>query len=179
MEILNTPSGVIITAIWGWAVIYFLAHRIIRRKKLDENQKKIDENQKKLDENQKKLDEDKKKIDEPELWEDEKRHDAINEPEKKPDIATEAPEVNITTSNLSIENWDDPGPSPIPEIVQHTKFWDKHRITMPVFISVAVLLSGLYMILSGEYPEPDKKWAFGMIGTIVGYWLKPPETKKE
>ena len=44
---------------------------------------------------------------------------------------------------------------------------------MQILISVGLLTAALYVILSGKY-EPDvQKWAFGIIGTIVGYWLKP------
>jgi len=46
-------------------------------------------------------------------------------------------------------------------------------LTMPVFVSIVVLLSGLYIILSKNYEPAEQKWAFGIVGTIVGYWLKP------
>jgi hypothetical protein len=36
-----------------------------------------------------------------------------------------------------------------------------------------VLLSGaLFVILSKKYAPTDKHWAFGTLGTLVGYWLK-------
>ncbi|CCN45259.1 hypothetical protein MADA3029_620019 [Vibrio nigripulchritudo MADA3029] len=43
---------------------------------------------------------------------------------------------------------------------------------MPIVVSVAVLGSALYVVLSGGYAEAEQKWAFGAIGTILGYWLK-------
>lgn len=43
---------------------------------------------------------------------------------------------------------------------------------MPPLISLIVLLSSLYVILSGNYDESHLKWAFGTIGMILGYWLK-------
>lgn len=48
--------------------------------------------------------------------------------------------------------------------------------SMPVVISILVLLSALYVILTSDYREEDNKWAYGIIGTIVGYWLN--ETKR-
>ena len=46
------------------------------------------------------------------------------------------------------------------------------RIGMPVFISVIVLGCALYIILTKEYNASAEKWAFGSVGTIIGYWLK-------
>lgn len=44
---------------------------------------------------------------------------------------------------------------------------------MPELISLIVLISALFVILSSNYAEGEQKWAFGVIGTIIGYWLKP------
>lgn len=44
---------------------------------------------------------------------------------------------------------------------------------MSVLVTVAILASALYVILSNQtFPDAHQKWAFGAIGTIVGYWLK-------
>lgn len=43
---------------------------------------------------------------------------------------------------------------------------------MPAFISVVVLLSSIYVILSANYGEAQNKWALGSIGMILGYWLR-------
>jgi len=44
---------------------------------------------------------------------------------------------------------------------------------MPIAISLLVLLSALYVILSkNAYADPQQKWAFGIVGTILGYWFK-------
>ncbi len=48
---------------------------------------------------------------------------------------------------------------------------------MPVIISIAILGSALFVVLSGSYAEAEQKWAFGSIGTIVGYWFKKVEVK--
>lgn len=47
------------------------------------------------------------------------------------------------------------------------------REFMPIVISLVVLLSAVFVILSGRgYPDAQQKWAFGVVGTILGYWLK-------
>jgi hypothetical protein len=43
---------------------------------------------------------------------------------------------------------------------------------MAVVVSMAILGCSLYIILSGNYDESSKKWAFGSAGTILGYWLR-------
>ena len=43
---------------------------------------------------------------------------------------------------------------------------------MMVFVSVAVLCSALFVILSGRYDDASQKWAFGSVGTIVGFWCR-------
>jgi len=45
------------------------------------------------------------------------------------------------------------------------------RTVMQVIISLIVLTSALIVILSKKYPDDVQKWAFGVVGTIVGYWL--------
>jgi len=48
---------------------------------------------------------------------------------------------------------------------------NQYAEAMPIVISVIVLLSSLYIILSNKYPADTLKWAFGIVGLIVGYWL--------
>lgn len=40
--------------------------------------------------------------------------------------------------------------------------------------TLIILLSSLYVILSGNYDAGTKNWAFGMIGAISGFWLRNP-----
>jgi ABC-type Fe3+ transport system permease subunit len=47
------------------------------------------------------------------------------------------------------------------------------RTVMMVVVSVLVLGSSLFIILSGQYDNENQKWAFGAVGTIVGFWLRP------
>ena len=42
---------------------------------------------------------------------------------------------------------------------------------MPAFISVIVLIASLWVIQSKKYTPTDRHWAYGALGTIVGYWL--------
>jgi len=47
------------------------------------------------------------------------------------------------------------------------------RILMSILVSLAILASGLYIILSQAYGGAEQKWAFGAVGTVVGFWLRP------
>ncbi|MCH8942968.1 MAG: hypothetical protein IIA48_11095 [Bacteroidetes bacterium] len=46
------------------------------------------------------------------------------------------------------------------------------RITMMVLVSFIVLASSVYTILTGTYSDGTQNWAYGSIGTILGFWLK-------
>jgi len=46
------------------------------------------------------------------------------------------------------------------------------KVTCQIGVSVVVLIAALYIILSGGYPEDYNKWAFGIVGVVVGYWLR-------
>ena len=46
------------------------------------------------------------------------------------------------------------------------------REFMQVIISITMLLVSLYVILSLKYGPKDKHWAYGVVGTLIGYWLK-------
>ena len=37
----------------------------------------------------------------------------------------------------------------------------------------AFLLASLWIILSNRYDEDVQKWAFGAMGSILGFWLRP------
>ena len=45
-------------------------------------------------------------------------------------------------------------------------------LLMRVSISLLVLIAALFIILSKQYDGDQQKWAFGTIGTVLGYWLK-------
>jgi hypothetical protein len=46
------------------------------------------------------------------------------------------------------------------------------RIAMQVAISLIILAAAFYIILFGGYDGDQQKWAYGSIGTVVGFWLK-------
>ena len=48
------------------------------------------------------------------------------------------------------------------------------RIKLYVIVAISglMLAASLFIILSNAYPESHSKWAFGMVGLIIGYWLR-------
>ncbi|WBS02377.1 hypothetical protein OU994_29745 [Pseudoduganella sp. SL102] len=48
-----------------------------------------------------------------------------------------------------------------------------HQVVMSIIVTLAILAAALYVVLAQQaYSDAHQKWAFGAIGTIVGYWLK-------
>jgi len=48
----------------------------------------------------------------------------------------------------------------------------KAHLAMQIIISVVVLGASTFIILSHSFDAKDKHWAYGSVGTILGYWLK-------
>jgi hypothetical protein len=46
------------------------------------------------------------------------------------------------------------------------------KLIVGIIISFVVLAAGLWVILSKKYEADVKKWAFGAVGFIIGYWLR-------
>ena len=46
------------------------------------------------------------------------------------------------------------------------------KLYAQIGVSAVILLLCVWIILSGRFPEDYTKWAFGMTGVVVGYWLK-------
>ena len=44
-------------------------------------------------------------------------------------------------------------------------------VVMQIVISLVVLAAAVYVLLATSNAD-DHKWAYGVIGTIVGYWLR-------
>jgi hypothetical protein len=42
---------------------------------------------------------------------------------------------------------------------------------MQISVSLVVFAAGLYIILSENYVE-EKKWGYGTVGAVMGYWLR-------
>jgi hypothetical protein len=47
--------------------------------------------------------------------------------------------------------------------------------TMRMIVSLSVLGASLFVILAKRYSTADKHWAYGAIGTVVGFWLHIPK----
>ena len=45
------------------------------------------------------------------------------------------------------------------------------RLAMQIILSLVITAAGLFVILSQTYSDDAQKWAFGAVGTILGYWL--------
>lgn len=41
-----------------------------------------------------------------------------------------------------------------------------------VSVSAVFLVASLVVILSNKYPDATIKWAFGIAGLVIGYWLR-------
>lgn len=64
-------------------------------------------------------------------------------------------------------------PAPTPDIPGSIAGGDTPSLPiMQIFISVIVLGAGLWVVLSRRYQPQEKHWAYGAIGTIIGFWLK-------
>jgi len=50
----------------------------------------------------------------------------------------------------------------------------KHHFWVAAVFSGVVLVAALYVLLSERYPPETAKWATGVIGLVVGYWLHRP-----
>jgi len=49
---------------------------------------------------------------------------------------------------------------------------DRWMFVARAAISLIVLVPSLWVILIGTFPDPTTKWAIGMAGLVVGYWLR-------
>lgn len=50
---------------------------------------------------------------------------------------------------------------------------EKRTNWMAVLVTFMVLCAALYVILSPDvYADASQKWAFGAVGTVVGFWFK-------
>ena len=51
--------------------------------------------------------------------------------------------------------------------------WNQDAVKqfMQVVVSLIVLVTAVILVFGG-YPDDHKKWAFGMVGVVVGYWLR-------
>jgi hypothetical protein len=47
-----------------------------------------------------------------------------------------------------------------------------HRIIMQILLSLLLVGASLYVVLAEHYDPNSKHWAFGTLGTIMGFWLR-------
>lgn len=46
------------------------------------------------------------------------------------------------------------------------------RILMQIFLSMMLTIVSLKMITSPQYDPASKHWAYGVVGTVLGFWLR-------
>jgi hypothetical protein len=46
------------------------------------------------------------------------------------------------------------------------------RNLMQIAVSIIVLIAALFVVLGRRYMPQEKHWAYGAVGTILGFWLK-------
>jgi hypothetical protein len=46
------------------------------------------------------------------------------------------------------------------------------RLRMQVVLTLALGGAAIWIILATAHGPDDKKWAYGALGTVLGYWLK-------
>ena len=63
-----------------------------------------------------------------------------------------------------------PPPPPGPESAVSLSY----ALGAQLVISAVLLVAALFVILTKRYPAQDKHWAYGALGTVVGFWLKAP-----
>jgi len=46
------------------------------------------------------------------------------------------------------------------------------KTIMQIVVSLSILATAIYVILSHSFDPQDKHWAYASAGTILGFWLK-------
>jgi hypothetical protein len=46
------------------------------------------------------------------------------------------------------------------------------RLRMQLVLTLALGGAAIWIIVAAEHGPDDKKWAYGTLGTLLGYWLK-------
>jgi ABC-type nickel/cobalt efflux system permease component RcnA len=58
------------------------------------------------------------------------------------------------------------------QLSSHKDETDKVQMRMALGVTVVIGTAALFVILSKLYDPDSLKWAYGALGTIIGYWLK-------
>lgn len=72
----------------------------------------------------------------------------------------------VATGRVPVVAADGAGGAPA---VRRRAWWE---IILQITVSLAVAAVGLYIIVSGRFDPKTKEWAFGSVGTVLGYWLR-------
>ena len=57
--------------------------------------------------------------------------------------------------------------------VQATTAWDDRLyLLIRSLVTVLVLAVALFVVMKDGYPDATIKWAYGVIGILLGYWLR-------
>jgi hypothetical protein len=49
---------------------------------------------------------------------------------------------------------------------------ERWKFVVQTVVSAIILIACLVVILSNGYPDATMKWAFGLVGVVIGYWLR-------
>lgn len=98
---------------------------------------------------------------------------AAASPQRRP-AATEKVQIESDDFRASdLQSTSVPASAPRKTTSKSPAHYVSEQVWMPVAISLIVLLSALFVILSNNtYGDAQQKWAFGAVGTIIGYWFK-------
>jgi hypothetical protein len=72
------------------------------------------------------------------------------------------------------QTWDPPSSlEPTPSPGSRMEQWDTKFLKFigGAVVTLPVLLCALYVIIAPSYRDADKKWAYGAVGTLLGFWL--------
>jgi hypothetical protein len=58
------------------------------------------------------------------------------------------------------------------QLSAHKAKTENQQKWMAVGVTVVLGSAALFVVLSKQYDQDSLKWAFGALGTIIGYWLK-------
>jgi hypothetical protein len=84
-----------------------------------------------------------------------------------PNVRKELDDTLATLQKLSAQSV-----STTVSIDQLTPYYDFAQKMMKPIVSLIILIVSLYIIVSKAYNSDQEKWAFGSLGTIIGFWLK-------
>jgi hypothetical protein len=88
-------------------------------------------------------------------------------------LALAALSFTFPSLELRIELGGIQGPGVIEEGLKKIQETKEQKLIYTGIVTVLVLSSSLFVIVSQKYHEADRKWAYGAVGTILGYWLSP------